>query len=74
MLQTQLGDRLASLLLVARVYGDRRSGGDASLALAARSLAFTLGAVGCLFHLSNLLVFVRQLFDTGVGHLERRCR
>lgn len=65
-LQAELCDGLASLLLVAGVHSDGGTGGDVGLALA---LAFGVGAALCILDLGALLLgLVRKLFNAGIGH------
>ena len=66
MLQSKLGDGLASLLLVARVDSDRGTCGDVGLAL----LSLRLVAGVLLLDLGVLLLgLVGELFNAWVGHL-----
>lgn len=61
LLQAELGNGLAGLLLVARVNGDGRASGDAAL------LALRVGAA--VVNLLDLLLgLVDNLFNTGVRH------
>jgi hypothetical protein len=65
-LQSELGDGLASLLLVARVDSDRGARGDVGLAL----LALGLVAGLILLDLDVLLLgLVGELFNAWVGHV-----
>jgi hypothetical protein len=66
-LQSQLGDGLASLLLVAGVHSDGGTCGDARLLLTCR-LSLGLVAGFRILNLCDLLVLVGELFDTWVGH------
>ena len=63
MLQAELGDGLASLLLVAGVDGDGRALGDHGLAL-------LLGVAGLLLLDLDVLLLrlIGELFNAGVGH------
>lgn len=61
-LQAELGNGLAGLLLVARVDGDSSTAGDDGL-LASLRLRVALDGLGDLL--------IRELFNTGVGHCER---
>lgn len=61
-LQAELGNGLASLLLVARVDGDSSAGGDAGIA------GLGLGVAALLNVLGDILI--GKLFNTGVGHCE----
>lgn len=66
MLQAELRDGLAGLLLVARVDGNLGASGDAGVA---GTLVARLGAGVIVGDLGNLLLgLVGELFDTGVGH------
>lgn len=62
-LQAELGDGLASLLLVAGVDGDRRALGDHGIALLLRLAGLLLLNLDIL-----LLGLIGELFNTGVGH------
>lgn len=65
-LQAELRNGLAGLLLVARVDGNLSTGGDAGVAGA---LVARLGAGLLIGNLGDLLLgLVGELFDTGVGH------
>lgn len=74
MLQAQLRNRLPGLLLVARVYLHRGSGGDSRLGITARSLDFRVGAALGLLNLGALLGgwVVWQFFNAGVRHVDLR--
>jgi len=61
-LQAELGNGLASLLLVTRVDGDSSAGGNAGVA------GLGLGVATLLNVLGDLLI--GKLFNTGVGHCE----
>jgi hypothetical protein len=68
MLQSELGNGLASLLLVARVDSDRGARGDVGFALLA------LGLVAGVFLLDLgvlLLGLIGKLFNAWVGHFDR---
>jgi hypothetical protein len=66
-LQSELGNGLASLLLVARVHSDRGARGDVGLAL----LALGLVAGLVLLNLDVLLLgLIRKLFNAWVGHFD----
>lgn len=61
-LQAELGNGLASLLLVARVDGDGGAGGNAGIT------GLGLGVADLLNVLGDLLI--GKLFNTGIGHCE----
>ena len=64
MLQAELGNSLASLLLVPGVDGDGAASWDGGIALALR-----VGAVACVLDVDLLLRLVGELFNAWVGHL-----
>jgi hypothetical protein len=67
-LQAELGNGLASLLLVAAVDSDRGARGDVGLALLALALRLLIGLL--LLDLDVLLLgLVGELFNAGVGHV-----
>lgn len=61
-LQAELGNGLASLLLVARVDGDGSAGGNAGIT------GLGLGVADLLNVLGDLVI--GKLFNTGIGHCE----
>jgi hypothetical protein len=63
-LEAELSDGLASLLLVARVDGDGSTTGDGSL-----FTSFRLGAAASVFNAGLGDVLVGKFFDSRVGHV-----
>lgn len=66
LLQAELGNGLARLLLVARVDSDGRASWDGSLS----GLSLRVGAVLGLLNIDLLLLLVGEFFNSWVGHVD----